>query len=89
MDPLDIVYWIKLGLGIIAAVICVALGVNNIITGAGIGFATFAISDRILRQVFIGKVEKPSEVTKTGAGAYAITFLFFWVLLYTFVTSGC
>ncbi|HIE14284.1 TPA: hypothetical protein EYP70_03325 [Candidatus Bathyarchaeota archaeon] len=89
MDPLDTIYWIKLCLGVLAAIICILLRVNNLITGTGIGFATYAISDRILRQIFIDKIEKSTEVTKTGAGIYAITFLFSWILLYTFIiTSG-
>jgi len=88
LEPLDLIYWIKLCLGALAAVICIVLRVNNVITGAGIGFATYVISDKILRQIFIEKVEKPVTVTKTGIGIYVITFIFTWILLYTIISRG-
>ena len=83
MDPLSLIYWIKFCLGILAALICVLLSVNNIITGVMIGFITYIISDKVLRQLFIDKVDNLSNVTKTGIGIYIITFIFFWALLYT------
>lgn len=88
MEPLNLIYWIKTLLGVLAAVICIVLEINNLISGAGIGFATYAISDRILRQIFIDKVEKPSTITKTGIGAYIVTFIFMWILLYTLTLPG-
>jgi len=70
-------------LGILAAVICVLLGINNVFTGIGIGALTFVLSDKFLRQIFVNKVDKPSTVTKTGIGIYIIAYVFFWVLLFT------
>ena len=83
METLDKIYWIKLFLGAATALICVVLRVNDIFLGAAIGVATYAFSDRILRQLFIDKVEKPFVVTKTGYGIYVLSLAFFWVLLYT------
>jgi len=85
LEPLSLIYWIKLCLGVLAAFICILLGVNNIITGAMIGFITYIVSDKVLKQLFIDKVENPSDVTKTGIGIYIITFVFVWALLYTII----
>ena len=83
MEPLSLIYWIKFSLGVLAALICILLSVNNIITGVTIGFITYIISDKVLKQLFIDKVDNLSNVTKTGIGIYIITFIFFWALLYT------
>ena len=83
MKPVDQIYWIKFLLGMLAAVVCVLLNIENLITGAGVGILTYLISDKILKQLFINKIDKPSTVTKTGIGIYVITFVFLWTLLYT------
>ena len=83
MKPVDQIYWIKFLLGMLAAVVCVLLNIENLITGAGVSILTYLISDKILKQLFINKIDKPSTVTKTGIGIYVITFVFLWTLLYT------
>jgi len=60
--------------------------VEDIITGVGIALIVYLVSDRILKQIFIEKVEK-SVVTKTGIGIFIITWLFIWILIYTFMKS--
>jgi hypothetical protein len=74
---------IKVCLGALTAVICILLGVRDIINGVGIGLIVYLGSDRVLKQLFIEKVEKQSVVTKTGIGIYIITWIFFWILIYT------
>jgi len=76
---------IKICLGALTGVLCVILGINNLFTGISVGLLVYLLSDRILRQIFIEKVEKPSVVTKTGVGIYIITWFFLWILLYTFM----
>jgi len=73
-------------LGALTAVLCILLSVNNIFAGISIGMLVYVVSDRLLRQIFIEKVEKTSVVTKTGIGIYIVTWLFFWILLYTLLT---
>ena len=85
MDPLNVIYWIKAGLGIFAAILCILLPANNIFSGIGIGMLTYLIADKVLRRLFIDKVDKPSTVTKTGIGIYIITWIFFWILLFTLI----
>ena len=86
MKPLDIIYTVKAFLGALTALICILLGINDIITAVGIALLIYIGSDRILRQIFIEKVEK-STVTKTGIGIFIITWLFLWILLYTLMKS--
>ena len=86
MKPLDIVYTVKAILGALTAVICLLLGIDDIITALGIAFLIYLSSDKILKQIFIEKIEK-SMVTKTGLGIFLTTWLFLWILLYTLMRS--
>lgn len=83
MEPLNLIYWIKLALGFLAAVLCMILKVNNILSGLMLSAAIYMLSYRILRQIFITKVSNPSDIAKTGITIYVSAWLFFWVLLYT------
>jgi len=83
LEPLSLIYWIKAGLGALAAALCIVFNVNDLFLGITFGIGVYVISDRILKQIFIEKVEKPSVVTKTGIGLYIITWLFLWILMYT------
>lgn len=83
MEPSSLIYWIKVCLGVLTAAICVLLWVNNILTGIAIGVLVYLLSDKILRQLFIDKVDNPSTVTKTGIGIYVLAWIFFWALLFT------
>ncbi|MEM2442580.1 MAG: hypothetical protein QW502_00335 [Candidatus Bathyarchaeia archaeon] len=49
--------------------------------------AVYVLSDKILRQIFIAKVNKPSDITKTGIMIYILSWIFFWALLYTLLSS--
>lgn len=85
LEPLRLISWIKAGLGILAAVICILLPADNLISGIVVGFSTYVISDKILRRLFIDKVDEPSNLWKTGIGTYIIAWVFFWVLLFTLI----
>ena len=86
MKPLDVIYTIKAILGALTALICILLGVEDIVTAVGIAMLVYLGSDRILKQIFIEKVDK-SMVTKTGMGIFIIMWLFTWILLYTLMMS--
>jgi len=87
LETLNLIYTIKIMLGVVAAVLCFVLGVNNILSAVGICLMVYFSADWVLRQVFIEKVEKLSVVTKTGVGMYVVTWLFVWILLYTLQQS--
>ena len=86
LEPIDIIYMVRGLLGVLTAVICLLLRVGDIITAVGIAIIIYWSSDRILKQIFVGKVER-SEVTKTGIGIFIITWIFLWILLYTLIKS--
>jgi ABC-type uncharacterized transport system permease subunit len=88
MEPLSVIYATKVVLGALTAVLCLLLRVDHIITGVSVGLIVYLISDRILKQIFIQKVEKQSTVTKTGIGIYIIMWIFLWILIYTFLNPN-
>ena len=83
MEPLNLIYLIKVCLGALTAIICLIIPVTDLFTGISVGLMVYLVSDRLLKQIFIEKVEKPSTVTKTGIGIYVIIWVFFWILIYT------
>jgi len=94
MRPLETLYWLRFILGIVAALVCVgyerASGqinteFNIAILFNGISFAmiVYILSYYIIRPKFILRVEKPQKIFTTGIGIYFLSWLVFWVLLYT------
>ena len=88
MEPLKVIYLIKVLLGASTAIICLIIPVTDLITGVGVGLMVYLLSDRLLKQIFIEKVEKQSTVTKTGIGIYIIVWVFLWILIFTILNSG-
>ena len=99
MKPLVKVYWLRVALGITAALICAGYGmVAGIITtdptkfdkttflnSMSIALVVYIISYYIIKRRFMLKVEKPSKLATTGIGIYFIAWLVCWVLLYTII----
>jgi len=94
MKPLEMLYWLRFALGIVAALVCVgyewAVGLINpkfniVILFNGVSFAmiVYILSYYAIRPKFILKVEKPQKIFTTGIGIYFLSWLVFWVLLYT------
>jgi len=94
MKPLEKLYWLRFALGIVAALICVgcewAVGLispefNMTILLNGISFAliVYILSYYVIKPKFILKVEKPQKIFTTGMGIFFLSWLVFWVLLYT------
>lgn len=96
MKPLEKLYWLRFALGIVAALICVGYGLaaNTIsqpdILWNGIAFAfiVYVLSYYIIKPKFILKVEKPQKILMTGIGIYLLSWLVFWVLLYTIIIAN-
>jgi len=90
LKPLNIIYWSRVGFGVLAALICVLLiDVNEfaspLISGASIGILVYLISYYILKWLFIAKVENPTKVFTMGIGVYFITWIVTWTLFYTLI----
>ncbi|MEA2089805.1 MAG: CARDB domain-containing protein [Thermoproteota archaeon] len=93
MEPLKRLYWIRVGLGIAAAMICVVYnffvgtseGFNVFLTGFSLAMLIYLLSFYALKPHFIEKVEKPSKVFTTGIGIYFLMWIVFWTLSFTLV----
>ena len=88
MEPLNAIYLTKVVLGALTAILCLLIPVTHIFTAVAVGILVYMISDRLLKQIFIEKVEKLSTVTKTGIGIYIIIWIFLWILIYTVLNPG-
>jgi PKD repeat protein len=87
METLNLIYWYRVGLGIVAALISVAgWALTNtlfasILEAATLAIAFYIITYYILKMKFIAKVEKTSKLFTTGIGAYFLTWVISWVLI--------
>lgn len=93
METLNLIYWCRLGLGIIAALLCVAgWALTNslfasIIQGATLAIIFYIVTYYILKMKFITKVEKPSKLFTQGIGAYFLTWIISWTLILSLILS--
>ena len=90
MKPLNIIYWSRVGFGIVAASICVLLidvkkVPNPLISGMSVGILVYLITYYVFKWRFMGKIEKPSKAFTMGIGAYFLTWIVAWVLFYTLI----
>ena len=87
MKPLSVIYWSRVGLGIIAGIICGVLGLVwnlGFLNGLSIGIVFYIITNYVLRRQYITKVEKgASKVFSMGIGTYFLMWVITWVLLYS------
>jgi len=92
MKPLDVLYWIRACLGVVAGALCTLVGLfdplyNNLLYGLSIALLVYTLTNYFLRQMFIGKVEKASKILTTGIGAYFLVWIATWVLLFSAMYS--
>jgi len=95
MKPLETVYWLRLALGIVAALICTGYGlaVNGIsntsfppttfMNSMSLAILTYLGSYFVIKRRFLTRVEKTTKLFTTGIGIYFISWIVFWVLIYT------
>ena len=83
MEPLNILYWGRVGLGILAALICTLLRLDDFISGLAFGILFYILTYYILKRRFATRVEKPSKVFTMGIGAYFMSWIVSWGLFYT------
>jgi len=87
METLSVIYWWRVGLGIIAGFICAAglAFISSLLLGISFTLMFYIITYYILKMKFMAKVEKPSKIVTTGVGAYIMTWLVSWILFFTMV----
>jgi ABC-type uncharacterized transport system permease subunit len=90
VKPLTLIYWIRLGLGIVAAGFSTLLALlsdefsyTTFINGITVALAVYLMSYYILKAKFGAQVEKQSKIMMTGIGIYFFSWLVFWILIYS------
>lgn len=83
MKPITVVYWSRVGLGIIAGLFCTLLARNSFLSGLSFGILFYILTYYILKRLFASEVEKPSDLFKMGIGAYFLSLIISWVLLFS------
>ncbi len=83
MKPLTLIYWYRVGLGILAALLCALLRLDSFLSGLTFGILFYILTYYLLKRLFVAKVEKPSELFKMGIGAYFLSLIVAWTLLFT------
>lgn len=95
MKPLEAVYWLRLGFGILAALVSLGFGLaTNTISrtqfpdatffnSASLAIIVYVLSYYFVKSIFGLKVQKPQKLITTGIGIYFLAWIAFWVLLYT------
>lgn len=58
---------------------------TSFINGLFIGLVTYLISYYAIKLKFMSEVEKPRKLITTGIGIYLLSWMVFWVLLYTII----
>ena len=90
MNSLTIIYWTRVLLGIVAAVICTLfnelVGGISILNGISIALLVYIITYYVYKSQFLTKVEKQSKLFSTGVGAYFFTWIVMFALLFTLVS---
>jgi len=96
MKPLQTVYWLRLSFGLIAAIACLGYAIVSYGTplpqdgqlslffnGLSIAIIVYLLSYYAVKPKFKDKVAKASKLLTTGIGVYFLSWIVFYVLLYT------
>ena len=90
MRPLVLIYWTRLALGIVAAIISALVAINLDVndfsaftTSLTIALMVYLVSYYPLKAKFYNKVEKQSKIMTMGIGIYFIAWAAFFVLSYS------
>jgi hypothetical protein len=100
MTPLQKIYLLRVALGMTAALLCIGYGlatgtitivpseftITTLLNGMSIAFIVYLISYYgIIKPKFMLSVEKPQKLFTMGIGIYFISWLVFWIFLYTII----
>lgn len=95
MKPLEQIYWLRVGLGIVAGMASTGLNVlvgslnwesfvlNELIYGIDMALIIYLASYFIMKAKFKDKLEKPKKLMTMGIFIYFIAWLVVWILFYS------
>jgi len=100
MKPLETIYWLRFATGIVAALVCVGYGlgtntisnetfsINTFFNTTSLAVLVYLISYYLIKFRYQTQVQKPTKLLTAGIGIYFLTWLAFWVLLYTIIAGS-
>ncbi|MCW3996459.1 MAG: hypothetical protein NWE98_09990 [Candidatus Bathyarchaeota archaeon] len=96
MTPIVQLYWIRVSLGIVAAVITAlyaaylgsATELTTLLNCISIAIIIYFISYYVLKPFYKTKIEKQSKILSTGIGMYFFAWFAFLVLFYTIIRTS-
>ena len=92
MTPVVQLYWIRVSLGIVAAVVTSVLAkfvfgaatdYTPLLNSITVALLIYFITYYILKPIYKNKIEKQSKILSTGIGMYFFAWIAFFVLFYT------
>jgi len=87
LKPLSVIYWSRVGFGVLAAFVCVLLRIdkypNPLMSGISMALIVYMLTYYILKWKFMAKVEKLTKVFTTGIGTYFLVWIVCWILFIT------
>jgi hypothetical protein len=90
LKPLEVIYWIRVALSIIAGIISAFVATlfdpfefNTFLNGLTIALAIYLLSYYVLKAKFMNKVEKQSKIMTMGIFIYFIAWAVFFILFYS------
>jgi len=87
LKPSSLVYWTRVGLGVLTAILCLGLQLLGI-RGIILGILMYVVSYYLIRYglgVEPKAVGGGNKLFTIGIGSYFLVWLFTWALLYTFL----
>jgi zinc transporter ZupT len=91
MTPIVQLYWVRVSLGIVAAVVTSILArflffgndLTPLLNSITVALLIYFITYYILKPIYKDKIEKQSKILSTGIGMYFFAWIAFFVLFYT------
>jgi hypothetical protein len=100
LKPLETVYWLRFGFGILAALVCIGYGVvanaisrttfqyNLLLNSVSLAIIVYVLSYYVIKAGFRLKVQKTQKLLTTGIGIYFLSWITFFALLYTMLAGA-
>lgn len=92
MTPITQLYWSRVAMGLVAAVIAAVFATfqpmtdyTTLINSITVALLVYFVTYYIFRAIYKTKIEKQSKILSTGIGMYFFTWLAFFVLFYTVI----
>jgi hypothetical protein len=95
MNSLTAIYWIRIGLGLIAGILCTAyvyfsnpgelVSLYTLLTGLSLALIFYIISYYFIKLRFFARIEKPSKLMTQGIGIYFFAWIVSWILVVTVI----